>query len=184
MLIQNETVTGLDLRIQAHQRFLHTYILNAWGVSTDKYKCYGRVYRNRRGQGYVPEVLESGKEYKEVLFDNSLQVQSFYGIGNNQKISGKQYSADIHLIFFTNLTAIKTELAHRGDMEVRKDLFIFLRRNHFSLEPIAEKTGVESVLSDYPGKAKDTLLSKADMHPWHCFRFDFKCIYDPLTNIK
>lgn len=186
MIYTVENPVGIDARIDALQTHLHAYLLAKWGITTDQYDCYGRAYRNRRDYGYIPEKFKRGandKDYKDVLFDNSKVVTSFFGTGTETSMDGKMATIDVHAVFFTNLSVIKSALAHRGDEEARLDVMEFFRRGRYGFELTGQKTGVESVLSEYPGKAKDDMLAKCDIHPWHTFRFDLRCTYDPLGNV-
>ena len=40
------------------------------------------------------------------------------------------------------------------------------------------RTGIDNVLEEYPGSIRDKGLRFRDMHPFHCFRFDFNLNYN------
>ncbi|HEU4608249.1 MAG TPA: hypothetical protein VFS31_09080, partial [Chitinophagaceae bacterium] len=129
------------------------------------------------------ELFTGGKDYRDLLLDDKVVAHSFFGVGTNVKIDNyKSHTANVHLVFFVNLSKIASlsALGHRGDEEARQDVYNFLKMEHFGFVIKNLVTGVDRVLEEYPGRDNEMLI-KFDMHPWHCFRYNVECTYDPAT---
>lgn len=182
MVIQKTNPKGIDLVIQNYQGLLHTYLLKKWGLEGDKsnqYECYGRAYRNRKGAGYVAEVYTAGNEYKEVHHDDRLAALSFFG--ESERIEDGK--AEIHLVFFVNLTKIKPAILHRADEEAHNDVIQFALKGYQGFEFISLEQWSENVLREYPGTLSNLQVNagsdsvKIDLHPYHCFRINLNLLY-------
>lgn len=176
MLITKSNPVGLDWYIQEAQKQLHQRLLISWGA-TVKYDCYGRSYRNKKDEGYVAEVYTSTQEYKEVYYDDKLSAISFFGISDKIK-KDVTNQANIHLVFFVNIATLKPTIAHRADEEVRKDVFKALGASSFGMSFLSAELGLENVLKEYPGSRREQRLKAVDMHPIHCFRFNYFLSYN------
>lgn len=181
MLITKSNPKGLDLRVQNLQNLLHTHVLKAWGLegTPDLYQCYGRVYRNRKDQGYVAEVYDGSGEYKEVHHDDRLAALSFVGFSENFE----DEKGVAHLVFFIDLNKIKTGLTDRPDEQARIDIIKFAQKGYQGFEFETLETGAENVLREYPGTLSNLRINagadsyKIDMHPYHCFRINLNLLY-------
>lgn len=184
MLIQKNSPEGIDWYIQKLQTAIHSQLLTSWGLSADQYQSYARCYRNRRNNGYVAEVYDSGKEYKEVYWNDTLSAMSFFGIGQ-QIQRGIKSEADIHLVFFVDLsklsltTPLGAAVDGRGDEEARNDVLGLIGRSSNGFTVTSVDLGIENVLREYPGSIRDERLRNIDMHPIHCFRINTKLLFDP-----
>lgn len=182
MLVQKQYPIGIDVYVQAHQNGLHEHLLTKWGINQNRYFSIERVYANRSTTGYVPEYKYEGNDYKDALLTDKYDVQSFYGMDNTTTVDGKTRKVNVWLILFVNLTAIPPYKGKDGrcDEEVRNDVDFWVRKNLHGFEYLSMETGIERVFSEYPGLASDGFKTKCDMHPWHCFRINMQCVYDPL----
>lgn len=184
MLTQKNNPEGVDWYIQRLQTAIHGPLLTSWGVSSDQYQSYARCYRNRRNNGYVAEVYQSGKEYKEVYWDDQLAAVSFFGMGQQIK-RGLKSEVDVHLVFFVDLSKITLTTPSgepvqcRGDEEVRNDVLDLIGRYSNGFTVTSVDLGIENVLREYPGSIRDERLRHIDMHPIHCFRINTKLLFDP-----
>ncbi len=177
MLITKTNPVGIDWYIQQLQTRLHTELLKTWGVDV-KYTCYGRCYRNKKDDGYIAEVYTGGNEYKEVYHDDGISAISFFGISD--KITNDvENKARVHLVFFVNLWKLKPTITHRADEEVRQDVFKAIGAQSFGFSFESVDLWLENVLKEYPGSRREQRLKAVDMHPVHCFRFNFKLLYNP-----
>ena len=190
MLITKTNPEGIDWYIQQLQTKLHTRLIAAdeWNLADpDKYKCYGRCYRNKKDNGYIAENYEGNSEYGEVYWDDTLTAISFFGLTNSVK-AGINHEADIHLVFFVDLDklALKdksgTTIAHRADEEVRNSVQQIIGNSSFGFQYVSTELWLENVLREYPGTRRDERLKHVDMHPVHCFRINLKLIYNPNKN--
>jgi hypothetical protein len=192
MLITKTNPTGIDWYIQQLQTRLHNELVTEWELSdSDAYKCYGRCYRNidKDNGGYVAEVYQSGKDYKEVYWDDTLTAISFFGMNGTVK-KAVLSEAEVHLVFFADLSKLalkdkdETTIAHRADEELRTmtERIVGKYSNGFTL--VSTELWLENVLREYPGSRRDgsSLKAKADMHPIHCFRLNLKLSYNPNKN--
>lgn len=174
MLILKTAPVGIDIPIQKAQAKL----FNNW-AKTLEYTAYGRCYRNKKGSGYIAEVFAGGTEYKEVFLDDTVAAMSFFGV--SEKIDQDARGiAMVHLVVFANLAKLKPSIGHRADEEVRQEVRKVLGIGSFGLSFVSVETGIDNVLREYPGTRRDDLLKAADMHPWHCFRLNYKLIFDPM----
>lgn len=180
MLITKTSPVGIDQHIQKAQERLYAYLVKQWGENI-KYDCYGRCYRNKKGTGYVAEVFKAGEEYKEVYWNDSLDAISFFGVSDKIK-EGALNTANIHLVFFVNLSKLKPDIAHRADEEVRLDVFNALGKSSFGFQFQSIDLWLENVLREYPGSIRDDRLKAVDMHPVHCFRFNYLLSFNPNKN--
>lgn len=177
MLILKEVPSGIDIQIGKLAKLVHDGLVKAWGVDVT-YKAYGRCYRNKTEDGYIAENYEGKGEYKEVYWDDSLAAISFFGLSGRQVVqSGNEL--DVHLVFFVNLAKVKPLITHRADDEVRKDVQNLVGgMGSFGHKLDSIELSLENVLKEYPGSRRDDRLKYVDMHPVHCFRFNFSYRYN------
>jgi hypothetical protein len=177
MLNLKTNPVGIDWYVQQLQKKLHTALLAKWEITDSKYECYGRCYRNKKDNGYVAEVYTSGNDYKEVYWNDTLAAISFFGISNNVK-RGIKSEADVHLVFFLDLSKAKPGITHRGDEEVRQDVINIIGNTSFGFNHLSTELWLENVLREYAGSYRDQRLRAVDMHPVHCFRINLKLLFD------
>jgi len=177
---------GLDAHIQKQQQSLYSYLKTKWGLTDDTYQSYGLCYRNYTPAGYVAEVYTDGNDYQAVDKDfDSYKLVSFYGVGDNIKTTARMQKADVFLIMFADLsqlTGIK-DLQHRGANEAKLEVYRYLCKQTFGFEILGQVTGLDSVLKEYPGLLKGNMRQKGDSHPWHAFRFNMQCTYNPTAEL-
>lgn len=193
MLITKTNPVGIDWYIQQLQTRIHSSLLTDWSLGTDLYKCYGRCYRNKKDSGYIAEVYTESNEYKEVFWDDNLAAISFFGLNGIVK-KGVQSEADVHLVFFVDLSKITIKdasgnaITHRADNEVRLSVQNAIGRFSNGFKLLSTELWLENVLKEYAGSYKSgvdqiqTSLAKADMHPLHCFRINMNLFFDDNKN--
>lgn len=177
MLIVKTNPVDIDSSIQFVQNVLHDTLIGKWGISSSAWNCYGRAYRNKKDKGYIAEVYEGNKEYKEVYWNDSLTMVSFFGL-SNRPIDQKDTTASIHLIVFVDLDKLYPTIDHRADEEVRKDVYEAIGIASTGMIYQSTELGLENVLKEYPGLRRDNLETKVDMHPIHCFRINYNLIFE------
>jgi hypothetical protein len=191
MLITRIKPTGIDWYIQELQTRLHDVLVSSSFLNIadqTKYKAYGRCYRDKKENGYIAENYEGASEYKELYWDDSLSMISFFGINNRPIEKGIKNTADVHLVFFADLEklAIKNSdgdtIAHRADEELRGMVASIIGKfsNGFTYQ--STELWLENVLREYAGSYRDERLKTVDMHPVHCFRINLKLIYNENKN--
>jgi len=170
MLNVKTNPVGIDSVIQDFLEFMHDRLLRKWSIQSDKYKCYGRCYKNRKTNGFVAELYTSGKDYKDAYWEDSLTALSFFGVNDVRDFKGNQRT-EIHLVFFVNIDKIYTDKTHRADEEIRSDVLNIISESTFNTALSGIVTGVEASLREYTGSLG--ALLNLDMHPTHVFRMNF-----------
>lgn len=187
MLNQKTNPVGLDWYIQALQTKMHTVLMDADHLNiadTGKYESYGRAYRNKTRDGYVAECYTASGEYKEVYWNDSLILLSFFGITGEIK-SGVMNEAQVHLVFFADLSKLALQdsagnvASHRTDEELRSMVQSVIGKNSHGFQLDSIELWLENVLREYPESRRDDRLAAVDMHPVHCFRLNLALRYDP-----
>lgn len=188
MLITRTNPAGIDSNIQDVQQQLHSNLITAWGIDPEKYKCYGRCYRNKTlDNGYIAEVYTAKGEYKEVYHDDSYIALSFFGV-SNRPIDQTYDRMDVHLVFFVDLKKLALKdvdgnvIQHRADEECRQIVHDAIPQFSYGFEYKSTEYWIENVLREYPGSRRDERLKYVDMHPVHSFRLNYSVQYD--TNCK
>ncbi len=189
MLIVKTNPVGIDVYIQNLQTRLHTELVRQLEFEGDaaEYECYGRCYRNKTENGYKAEVFTVANDYKEVYWNDTKSVLSFFGQGTTIK-RGIKSEADVHFVMFANLVKLEladkqgTLITHRADEELRQMVTGIIGRYSDGFSLVSIDTGIENVLRDYPGSIKNDNLKYVDMHPVHAFRLNLKLLFDPNKN--
>jgi hypothetical protein len=187
MLITKTSPVGIDWYIQQFQTALHNQLMAAWdldvndAVENAQYECYGRAYRNRTDNGYIAEVYTGSNQYKEVYWNDQLTAISFFGLAGSIS-NGPLSNAEVHLVFFVNLSKIKPAILHRADEEVRTDVERITGRYSYGFVLNSTELWLQNILKEYPGSRRDDRLKYVDMHPVHCFRMNFSISYDSNKN--
>ncbi len=178
-LVSKTSPAGVDYHIDKLQKYLYQKITGAWqGVV---YESYPRCYRNKKEQGYVAEVFKGNNEYSDLLWDDTKDVVSFFGLGEDITIELFN-TVDVHLIFFLNLEKVKPDAAFRKDEEVRQEIQAFLGKAIFNFQLTDIELYFDNVLKEYNGTRKSNFAVIADMHPLYALRFNFSLQYNPAQN--
>jgi len=172
MLYTKETPRGIDVPIQKFQEYLYANITDIWNIDAEKdYDCFGRVYRNQKGAGYVPEVYIGNNNYRDAYFDDNKAAISFLGVEDVQKFKVKM-TANVFLIFCVNLKTLYPDVNHRADEEAHRDAINLSGRTLGEFMGLV--TGIDSVFKGYDIKQ----IKYRDMHPMHCFRLNYLVNYN------
>lgn len=171
--------TGIDVPIQAMQVFLYGQLKTTWGLSDADYKAYGRAYRNQSDDnGYTPEAYTGNSEYQEVLFDDTVKALSFFGAGETEKYNAGSSLAPVFMILMVNVPALKPNIVHRADEEIRQDVKRLWTMRRYGFTMTGTDTGIDNVFREYSGWRKKEGIKFRDMHPWHCFRINTSLLYE------
>lgn len=179
MLNQITSPTGIDLKISQLQELLYARLIAKWpqGDNPIVYQSYPRCYRVQVEDGFTAMMYEGGNEYKEVYYDDTVDVVSFFGTDVRTKESGSAI-VGVHLVVFADISRLKPGIIHRADEEVHADFLAVLGDGAFCFEVQSLETGIDSCLKEYPGSRRNERLITADMHPAHCFRINFDLYYE------
>lgn len=178
---------GIDARVKALQSDLFNELTTLWGIESTDYESYPLCQRNyMKDKGYIPEYLTSnGKDYIDVLQNDKVNILSFFGL-DDEPIGHdgvNHETASVHLVIFADLKAIKNN-ANRADIDIRRDYYNILKRSQYGFELQDEVTGVDRVLQEYSGATETRMYKSADMRPYHAFRFNLTCTYNPKTVVS
>jgi hypothetical protein len=178
MLITKTAPVGIDVSLQKLQAIIHDQLVDEFGTegTWDAYKAFGRCYRNRTSNGYVAEYYEGNNEYKDVYWDDSLSMITFFGVAPRVN-SILMHMQDVHLIVFANLSLLYPAVTHRADEELHKYFLNIIGTGWHGITYTGYETGLENVLREYPGTRTSERLKYVDMHPVHAFRINFSTSY-------
>ena len=184
--------SGIDQWIQNCQVNLYNYLLtifngtiNGYGNITQvQYSSFGRIYRNfvADKKQYFPQAYIGNNEYQNVLFEDSVVIQSFFDVGETMREDEHSLLTyvNIHAYFFVDLSLLYPNATTRMDEEFIILISQFLMENSgFILVEI--QRGIKAIMNEYSGyQIKSN--SKANMQPFLCFRCDMKKYYDESFN--
>ena len=116
-LITKVNPIGIDIPIDTVQRALYTALVT--NGNWQNYQSYHRAYKNTRGDGVVPEIFDTDKDYKESFFDDKYDVVSMFIADDiRPEFADTDFKSDISIIFHVNLESIiDTVTTHRADEE-------------------------------------------------------------------
>lgn len=164
--------TGIDYEVQKLQMYLYNRVIAKWDISESLIDFYGRVYREKRTNGYVPIAYVGYNEYAEVFFNDAKAVTVFFEVGDTITSTDTKKSAQVSINMCINLSLISkfNQTNERMDEEARNDIEMWVDRQY---DFFLSKTviGSRAVLDKYDGTIKD-LAAKMTMHPYLIARLD------------
>lgn len=185
--VKQPNAAGIDKAIQGFQKTMYDKLKAAWQLQDTDWLCYDRAYKNQNEDGaYYPEVFDGNnssgnkaQDYHEVMFEDTVKLQSFFGIGETIKNDGITATVSVFLIFMiNNLPALKPGLINRADEAVRIDAQRACVMPRYGFFMTGLTLGVENVFKEYNGWRKKEGIKHRDMHPFHCFRVNFNVVYN------
>jgi len=162
--------SGIDSTIKHLQTYLHDNLTRLWSVP--KFDVYGRVYKNKRDAKVFPEYYLGGKEYKEVLLDDTRDGILFFSPSDFTDVIGRSLITDTDLIFSVNLKNIGSNF-ERQDEEIRLDVLNLLSNYTRKQEVKRIIIGLNNVYQDYNGVAEYF----KDMQEYHHFKITLELRY-------
>lgn len=164
----NHTLTnpiGIDKEIQTIQTYLHDELDSALWVSLE---AYGRAYKNREENEFIPETYIGNGEYKPLYFnDQYLGVLFFLINDDHTSEDGFKFVANIKICFMVDLTQIRTATDDRIDALLHSDVVGVLNNSpieHLSITGL--ETGIRNIFRGY---RIDQIENFNDIQPLHCF---------------
>ncbi len=190
--------TGLDSFVQNLQTALYNKLTPLWTLTTDTYNQFGRVYRNKTKDGYVPEfynptipgyVAGTGTSSGGgMFFEDSLAVLSFFGLRDPDGNDKGTHTAKMDLYFFVNLSKITPAGIPLADQQGQRldeicvnDVRNYLQSSGRNFTVHNTFKDIDKVLERYSGTFKRLTMDR-DMHPNFCFRIELELRYNPLLN--
>jgi hypothetical protein len=173
------TVTGIEIPVQAYQKFLYLQIKQLFAITSDTdFDFYGLAYRNQTDDGYSPEFYVGKSDYQELYFDDTKKMQAFFGVQENRNYQRGGTTAKVFLIFMVDLLKLKGTDAQMLDEQVRNAILKLVAAPKYEFRMTGFRTGIDQVFSEYSGWRKVTGIKYKDQFPRHCFRIDFDVVYD------
>lgn len=160
---------NIDTIIQNLQTTLYNELLVTW--NTTKLDAYGRVYKNERKDGVMPEVYDATtRQYKEVFYNN--QSCFFFVVSDEETTEDEvNFKTTVRVVFMVNLSDIKTE-TERVDADVKRDVTTLLRNDYiFKIKKYIK--GIDNVFRGLSTKK----FQGNDIQPLHVFAFDCEVEY-------
>lgn len=172
MLYLREQLSGVDVPIQRLQKLIYDWFLKDRKIDEKQYDCYGRVYMNQKKGGYVPEFYKGNGDYTDTFFNDKVDALSFFTVGDNVEYDVGQPVAEIGLIFCLNLQKLY-DIKDRADEKAHNDIVNYVK-SRFGGTLLSVDYTIDRVFREFE---RDSIKFR-DMHPWHCFRLNFKLMYD------
>ncbi len=178
---------GIDIPIQALQKFLYRKLKDTWAVDDSNFEGYGRVYKNSNDKGYIPELFNSSSEagnttYKALYFDkDKLKALFFFSVEDRETYQQEQGTATIpvSVIFIVNLSRLNKNAHHRADEEVRNDVRILCSLGLHETRLLGTETGFQNVFKQFNGLVNKDGEVFEDRHPVFCFKMNLELAYQP-----
>jgi len=159
-LHKKSSPVGVDVAIQQLQCWFNTNLPTTWNINANTYASYGRVYENERGDEIIPEVNIGGNEYKEVKFDDTYKVGSYFVVDDIN--ADDMNTAIIRIVFWGDLSKLSA-VTHRGDEEIRQDIVNILKKEPYGFKVVG-------------------MGNAGDMQPRFVMEFTCELIYNNYTS--
>lgn len=178
-VIKKTNPVGIDIYVERLQEFLHKHMTEKVWPEGIVWNSYGRCDRNRKGAGYVAEVYTANGEYTDVLWNDKVDVVSFFGVTGSRVVDRIREFAEIHLVVFCNLKQLYPDITHRADEEVRVDFMKAIGKVMYGFHYEGFDLGIERVLREYSQSQRIPSVQSVDIGSIHCFRLNFSLHYNP-----
>jgi hypothetical protein len=145
--LKNNAV-GLDKELNNLQEWLYDTLLSEF--SWTDYECYGRAYLNsnpREAGKYIFELPIDGKDYKDIMMDDTHAVSSFFY--KKSLNNGELAEATVVLFFNINLKKLLGQSATRMDEDAIMDILNVINDNPVTSKTGAVKTTTKEVYSEF-----------------------------------
>jgi len=174
-LISKISPVGIDVEIDRLQKALYKH-LTSTNIGWTDYESYHRAYKNETNDNRKWEVYVSGKEYKEVLFDDKFNATSFFIVSDTYEAVDQigMFQTNVSLIMQLKLDEMYPSIAHRADEEAHRDVIIGLNNSNTNNKVTGVTKGIRNVYTEigYGANKFD------DMHPHHVFRVNMEVIFE------
>jgi hypothetical protein len=170
MIYTKQDAVGIDVAIQSLQSYLYSK-LTSFGVSD--YESYGRIYKNGKNGKLIPERYTEGNEYEEVLFNDKMNMTSFFAVADVTPVAEKP-KALVSVIFQLKLDKVFPLISHRADEEFINLIVILFEKYHKNIQLKSIVRGIDQVYKEFD----KTKIKWTDMQDFNVVRFDIELNYD------
>lgn len=174
-LIQKISPVGLDTRIDDFQ----VHLFNALGFPN--WECFPRVYMNETEKGLVPEYYEGDKEYTDTLFDDRVDLRSFFFQYSSVTPTENYFKeCDVALICQMNLPNLFPSVSHRADAEF--DNLVYSAIHSFDMEThfrwLSTEHGIDRIYREFD----KTKITYTDMSHRYNVRYNFRARFEVVDS--
>lgn len=177
-VVRYTTPKGLDREIDMIQVKLYDYLISKGWTN---YTCYPRCYVNAKNGKNVIEYTLNNKDYKDVMFNDSVNASSLFVLINSNKKDIRLEKATLALIFQINQTKISPATTTRQpDEDIINEITRFLYKLPYSINLTNVKRGIKNVYSDLAVE----MSNKNEIGSSMVCRFDLELHYtlnEPIT---
>lgn len=170
-LIQKTNPVGLDKEIADFQQ----YLWNKLSGKFNDWESYHRVYLNPKNRTNIAEAYIGDGDYKEVLFDDNVELSSFFLADDTETVEDGLSTIDVSFIVQANIEDIYPGITHRADEELRNDIKYWSNKysyyERFRLTDVI--TGVDNVYREI----ESDNVKLDDMSDRHVVRFVYEVKY-------
>lgn len=126
---------GIDAKIETVKALFTSKL-----YTTYNYDSYGRAFVNLRDGKEIPEILDSGNEYKEVLLDSAIDVLSFFVVDDTYTVQGNSDSVEtrVNIYFAANLGVVYSTITERAVEYLHRDVLKILHNTPFDTVEIVQ----------------------------------------------
>ncbi|MGR3221310.1 MAG: hypothetical protein ACUZ8H_16055 [Candidatus Anammoxibacter sp.] len=178
-LVLKTNPVGIDHSINKIQNSIYSYLTN--NIGWTNYESYPRAYVNTKAGGTIPENYVGNGEYKEVLFDDTFNVTSYFIADETRSYSNDdgQLLQDVSIVFQGDLKKLYSAILHRADEEMHKDLYDSLVNAVIEDMLTGIVTGVDNVYSDL-SLPEDFInrITLDDMSYYHIVKINLSIPFD------
>jgi len=109
---------GIDRVIQSAQKSLKAGL-----HTTKKVEVFGRAFRNEREAGVVPEVFVSGREYREVMYNDKVDCTVFFDPSDRVTYNGAgQAQGEVGIVVQCNLARLYPDKGRHATELIERDV--------------------------------------------------------------
>jgi len=156
---------GIDIPIS---RLNTLFESNLWKGKS--YTRYGRIFRNIRDGGIIPEAFDTSTgDYGDVLLNDKIHALSFFDVLPDEDYNGT-FNANVRICFAVNLKKLYPSVTSEMATEyAHQDALIQIKKSSF--KPTGLTRGFDA-FSDY-----ELVKPEDSMNPFYLFRFDTEIKY-------
>lgn len=170
MLVRKTNPVGIDKVIDDIQVHLD-------GVGFVNYGNYPRAYKNPSrfdDRGYIPEIYNDNGDYKEVFYDDTLWISSFFVVGDRREVGTGKATAPISLIVQANLKQIFPAITHRADEEINNLFWDRLKTFTKGAKVESIETAIENVYREFVREN----VKFDDLGKYYVVRFNLQAVFE------
>jgi hypothetical protein len=169
-LFQRTSPVGLDKSIIDFQNHLTDTLAFA------NWNNFDRVYLNEKNPtGLVPEYYDGNGDYQEVLYNDGVDISSFFFRSSEVKPVGDGYEVNVAWIVQCDLNALFPLISHRADEELAA--LILEASGDYPIDDRFSYQSTEYQINNVYREFDKKQLKHDDVSERHVVRFNYKVFY-------